>query len=184
MALNTSAKEGVSGHREWVRGTPCYLGLGSNLGDRLGYLRHALRLLPGEGVTVTRCSAVYETEPWGLDNQPRFLNMACEVRTDLSPEALLVAVKRVERRVGRTPPSERYGPREIDIDLLLYGEVSVARQDLEVPHPRMAERAFVLVPLTDLAPDLRHPVLGQTMEELLAHAPDREGVRPWTPPPL
>ena len=161
-----------------------YLGLGSNLGDREGRLRHALQLLPGEDVAIAQCSSIYETEPWGGVEQPRFLNLVCRVETPLTPEALLAAVKRVEERVGRTPRAERYGPREIDIDLLLQGGRVVSEQGLEVPHPRLAERVFVLVPLVEMASELRHPSLGVTMQELLARLPDQGGVRWWAPPPV
>ncbi len=167
-----------------MQGSPCFLGLGSNLGDRLGYLRHALRLLPGEGVAVARCSSVYETEPWGPVEQSPFLNLVCEIETALPPGELLAAVKRVEQAVGRRPRPERYGPREIDIDILLCGEATVSEHGLEVPHPRMAERAFVLVPMVELAPGLRHPVLGLPMEDLLAGLPDQEGVRLFGPTPI
>ena len=163
---------------------PAYLGLGSNLGDRRGYLLHALGLLPQEDLALIRCSAIYETEPWGFTEQPRFLNMVCEIETTLSPEELLATAKRVEQVVGRTPHPQRYGPREIDIDLLLYGKTVVSGDGLEVPHPRLVERAFVLVPLLELAPRLRHPVLGLTMQALLARLTDREGVRWWGPSPL
>ena len=154
------------------------------MGDRRGYLLQALGLLPQEDLALIRCSAIYETEPWGFAEQPRFLNLVCEIETSLPSEGVLAAAKQVEQVVGRTPHPQRYGPREIDIDLLLYGETVVSGDDLEVPHPRLAERAFVLVPLLELAPQLRHPVLGLTMEALLARLTDRGGVRWWGPSPL
>ncbi len=129
-----------------------YLSLGSNVGDRLGNLRHALQLLDATlGVSVTRVAGLYETEPVGVQDQPWFLNSAVEISTDLSPRLLLAAVKAVERAVGRTP-TYRWGPREIDVDILLYGDETVSEADLTIPHPRMQERLFVLLPLRELLP--------------------------------
>lgn len=132
----------------------CYVGLGSNVGDRLANLRHAVTLLEDtEDIDVAAASRVYETNAVGPP-QPDFLNAVIEVRTALSADALLKRLKAVEREIGRSP-SERWGPREIDLDLLTYGEASIEDADLVVPHPRMAERAFVLVPLAEIAADVR-----------------------------
>ncbi len=134
-----------------------YLGLGSNLGDREGYLRRAVELLGQEaGIEVERVSSIYETEPVGFTDQPRFLNQVVEVKTTLDPAALLARALAVEAALGRVR-GERWGPRVIDVDLLVYGDAVVREPGLEVPHPRLAERAFVLVPLAELAPDLRLP---------------------------
>jgi 2-amino-4-hydroxy-6-hydroxymethyldihydropteridine diphosphokinase len=133
--------------------TQAYLSLGSNLGDRLAYLVDAVRRLGAAHTRVTRVSSVYETAPWGKLDQPAFLNVAIAVETDLAPEDLLHHVAEVERSLGRVR-HERWGPRTIDIDILLYGTISVHTADLEVPHQRMAERAFVLVPLLEIGPDL------------------------------
>lgn len=154
--------------------TTAYLGLGSNLGDREENLRLALQLL-GELLTVTSVSSLYETEPWGYADQPPFLNMACAVETDLTPLELLALAKRVERRLGREP-TFRHGPRSMDVDILLFGDVVMATQELTLPHPGMAERAFVLAPLAEIAAHTPHPVLLCNIGELLALAPGRETV--------
>jgi 2-amino-4-hydroxy-6-hydroxymethyldihydropteridine diphosphokinase len=144
-----------------------YLSLGANTGDREEMLRAALRLLEWPGLHVARVSPVYETEPQDFKDQPWFLNVVAEVQTELFPRQLLSRVHRIERQLGRRRSIPK-GPRTIDIDILLYGESVIDSPDLVVPHPRMTERRFVLQPLSDLAPDLRHPVLRRTVRELLA----------------
>src|SRR5512143_3762033 len=153
-----------------------YLALGSNIGDRRDNLGRALTALAPE-VQVTAQSRVYETPAWGYEDQPPFLNMAVKAETKLSPEALLTHVKRLEIELGRTP-SFHWGPRLIDIDILFYDELILATPGLTIPHPRLQERAFVLVPLNDLAPSLVHPVLGKTVAELLASL-DGSGITRW-----
>jgi 2-amino-4-hydroxy-6-hydroxymethyldihydropteridine diphosphokinase len=148
-------------------GRRAFLGLGSNVGDRRKHLREAIaRISAAEGVNFVRQSRVYETEPVGLTNQRRFLNMVVEIELadDLSARDLLAAAKQIETDVGRTK-RERWGPREIDIDVLLVGEERVKEGDFEVPHPRMWERAFVMAPLAELAPELKTPT-GETAVEL------------------
>lgn len=152
-----------------------YLGLGGNLGDRQANLREGCRQLQAGGVRVERCSALYETEPWGVGQQPRFLNAVCRTKTELSPERLLALAKRIEARVGRTP-GIRYGPRPLDIDILLYGDLVRTSPELTIPHPRLAERAFVLVPLAEIAPDLLIPGSGHTVRELLEALGEVSGV--------
>ena len=155
-----------------------YLGLGTNLGDRWTNLREALRLLAtGPGLRLARCSQVYETEPWGVTEQPRFLNCAAEVAATLEPEALLTRCQAVEQELGRVP-GPRWGPRLIDVDILLYGAQVVDLPHLEIPHPRLHLRAFALVPLAELAPSVVHPVLGRNIGELAQAAEGRDGVTP------
>ena len=142
-----------------------YLSLGSNLGDRIGYLTRAVDHLRETGKIVA-VSTVYESQPWGYKDQPEFLNCVVSLETDLRPEELLDEVKSIEKRIGRVHRF-RWGPREIDIDILLYGNLIVRTNRLEIPHPRMKERDFVLVPLLDLEQDLRDPVTGKPYREFL-----------------
>ena len=142
-----------------------YLSLGSNLGDREAALQAALDKLDAPDLTVTRVSSVYETEPVDFQKQPWFLNLAVEARTSLFPMQLLGRVSQIEQALGRKRLVAK-GPRVIDIDILLYGTAVIHSARLVVPHPRLPERRFVLEPLAELAPDLRHPVLRRTMREL------------------
>ena len=144
-----------------------YVGLGSNLGDREATIRAALeRLGAGDGIDVVRVSSLRETEPVGYENQPRFLNGVAELRTELAPRVLLDRMLAVERDLGRVREGPRDGPRTIDLDLLVYGDLVVDEPGLEVPHPRMAERGFVLEPLAELAPDLLVPGRGRVRDLL------------------
>ena len=155
-----------------------HLGLGTNLGDRWANLREALRLLAEEpGLRLLRCSQVYETEPWGVADQPRFLNCAAEVGVTLSPEALLARCKDVEEQLGRQP-GLRWGPRLIDVDILLYDNQTVALPHLEIPHPRLHLRAFALTPLAELVPAAVHPSMGRSIGELAQESEGNEGVTP------
>ncbi len=156
--------------------TTAYLGLGTNLGDRRANLREALRLLASEpGLRLLRCSQVYETEPWGVTDQPHFLNCVAEVAATLEPEALLTRCQAVEQEVGRVP-GPRWGPRLIDVDILLYGEQTVDLPHLEIPHPRLHLRAFALVPLAELVPEAVHPALSRRIGELAQAIEGRGGV--------
>jgi len=147
-----------------------YLSLGSNIGDRERNLRAAIERMAAADLRVLRVSPIYETEPLGVAEQRWFLNLVAEAETDLFPLQLLARTQRIERALGRvrTIPN---GPRTIDIDILLYANAVVRGATLEIPHPRMTERRFVLVPLAGLAPNLRHPVTHQTVRELLEAAP-------------
>lgn len=143
-----------------------YLGLGTNLGDRLENLRSAVQALAPK-LTNLQTSSIYETEPWGFTDQPSFYNMVVSGETKFSPDDLLTFLKNLEEELGRLP-SFRYGPRLIDVDILFYNDLIMKSEKLEIPHPRLVERAFVLVPLVELKPDLIHPVEIQTCQELLA----------------
>lgn len=143
-----------------------FVGLGSNLGDRFRNMREAVgRLGAGKDITVVAVSPLYETEPEGVTDQPMFLNGAAECRTGLEPREVLRRFHDVEVAMGRVR-NERWGPRTIDLDLLLYDDRVIAEEGLRVPHPRMHERSFVLRPMRDLAPDVVHPVEGLTIETL------------------
>lgn len=165
---------------------PALLGLGTNLGDRAANLRAAHAAL-ARFLVIAAVSPLYETAPMYDFDQGAFLNQVVVVETDLDPPTLLGALQQVERRLGRTP-GRRNGPRPIDLDILLYGDRLVSAPGLDIPHPRMAERGFVLVPAADIAPSWRHPASGRTIAEMLtALGPDIAGVRPFAgaePPTL
>jgi 2-amino-4-hydroxy-6-hydroxymethyldihydropteridine diphosphokinase len=147
--------------------TIIHLALGTNLGNRTANLHCALAAFP-PAVTVLAKSSVYETPPWGITDQPHFLNMVIKGGTYLAPVDLLQYLKQIESELGRVP-SARYGPRLIDVDILFYNNLILDTPELTIPHPRLHERAFVLVPLADLSPTLIHPVLGKPISALLAN---------------
>ncbi len=149
-----------------------YLGLGSNKGERLIYLKRAIGELHKVGKLIT-ISPVYETEAWGQMVQPRFLNAVIRMVTELAPLLLLREIKAIEQRVGRQP-SPRWGPREIDIDILFYDELILDTPELKIPHPYLHVRPFVLIPLADIAPNLVHPVLKKTVYELVKELSDED----------
>ena len=163
-----------------MKSTIVYLGLGSNLGQRESNLAGAIHLL-GRQVRLLRTSSIYETAPWGYTEQPDFLNSVLEVDTSLSPPSLLDLVKAVEEEIGREP-TFRYGPRLVDVDILLYGDLVIEEPDLQIPHARMHERAFVLVPLMELASEFVHPTSKLTIAQLTNQVEDKEGVKLWGPP--
>ena len=157
-----------------------YLSLGSNLGDRAANLESAIGALPDAGVRVLRRSSVYETEPVDFLAQPWFLNCVVEAETSLTPEQLLRALHGIEGMLGSRKLVPR-GPRIIDLDILFYGTSKIRTEEMEIPHPRMASRRFVLAPLAELVPALHHPTLGVTIAELLAATQDNSTVRLWRP---
>lgn len=155
------------------------LSLGSNLGDREMNLRQGVQLLR-EQIQVNAVSSVYETAPVGPADQPAFLNLAVTAETDLPAHALLLAAQSTEQAVGRRP-TYRWGPRVLDIDILLLGDQVIDEADVIVPHPRMPERAFVLIPLAEIAPEAHHPILNRSIQDLAALAPGRGTVERWRP---
>jgi 2-amino-4-hydroxy-6-hydroxymethyldihydropteridine diphosphokinase len=163
-------------------GVTGYLGLGSNVGDRLGYLHAALERLPHHGVRALASSSVYETEPVGqVLDQPDFLNACLRVETDLQPEALLDACKAIEHELGRRPETVRHGPRPVDVDVLLLEDREFASDRLRLPHPEVTARRFVLVPLLELDFDLATPAGGRLADALLRLGPGQD-VRRFGPP--
>ena len=151
-----------------------YLSLGSNIGDRVANIRECIVRLGSAG-RVTKVSSFYETEPMELREQPWFINCVMELETELSPQQLLVRIQRIEIELGRSREVPK-GPRTIDIDILLVGSTVVASKELELPHPAMHKRRFVLQPLAEIAPEIRHPVLGRSARELLQALPQDAGV--------
>jgi len=154
-----------------------YLMLGGNVCDRMDYLRRCIECLQRDAGKLIAVSAVYESEPWGFDDSCWFLNQAVTLETDLAPHVLLECTRQIEKTLGRSRIHGGYHARTIDIDILLYGNRIVNFPELVIPHPRMAERMFVLQPMTDLAPDLIHPVLHQSMAILKEQCTDKKQVK-------
>lgn len=144
-----------------------YIGIGSNLGDREGNCLRAVKLLSEDGLIVRKQSSLYETEPWGLKDQPEFINMAIEAETGLEPLKLLELLKNIEKQMGRDE-SVRWGPRVIDLDILFYNDMVIDTPEFRIPHPLMHERDFVLKPLAEIAPEKEHPVVKKTVREMLS----------------
>lgn len=147
-----------------------YLGLGTNLGNRLENLYHAIQAM-GACCQILAVSKLYETAPVGITNQPAFYNIAVKALTQLAPHDLLTTLKTMEKTLGRVE-NVRWGPRQIDIDILLYDQRQIHDSALDIPHPRLSERRFVLVPLADIGNDAVHPESSQTIAQLLSHLPD------------
>lgn len=153
-----------------------YIGFGSNIGDRLGHIRNAVRALSKtEGITLQEISSIYKTDPVGYEAQAHFLNGVAAIQTDLPPLSLLHTLKDIETAVGRQHRI-RWGPREIDLDILIYGDMCLQTEKLVIPHPEMHLRRFVLVPLVEIAPNLMHPVFQATVQTLLDSLEDDKSV--------
>jgi 2-amino-4-hydroxy-6-hydroxymethyldihydropteridine diphosphokinase len=153
-----------------------YLGIGTNLGDRLSNLAKAVALVEEHIGPVKHASSVYETEPWGFQSENYFLNMVIEVETSLRPSGLLGRILMIESFLGRIREGKEYKSRIIDIDILLYNKRVIKTKVLVIPHPVMHERRFVLIPLSEIAEDMIHPVLGKSIRELLEECPDKNKV--------
>ncbi len=154
-----------------------YLSLGSNIGERQENLDKAVDFL-SQKLQVAKVSSVYDTAPVGDIEQPRFLNLVCQAYTRLAPKELLAVAKGIESKLGRKP-GKPDAPRPMDIDILFYGDKVIKTPELIIPHPRLVERAFVLIPLNEIAPDLVHPVSGKTIKELLKGISGKQGVFKW-----
>ncbi len=142
-----------------------YIGIGSNMGNRQAHCRNAIEKLKDKGIVIKKVSSMYETKPWGLEEQPDFINMAVEAETGLSPDELLKVIKEVEEEMGREE-TVKWGPRTIDLDILFYDDLIISMEHLEIPHPLLHKRDFVLLPLSEIAPDKLHPVLKKTVIQL------------------
>ena len=153
-----------------------YIGFGSNIGDRLAHIQNAIcALSKAEGITLQKISSLYKTDPVGYEAQEQFLNGVAAIQTSLSPLSLLHTLKDIETAVGRQHRI-RWGPREIDLDILIYGDLCLQTEKLVVPHPRMHLRSFVLVPLAEIAPNLVHPVFQESIQTLLNRLEDGKSV--------
>lgn len=146
------------------------MSLGSNKGNRLVMLTKAISELTRSGFCIIDKSKIWETTPWGFTEQPRFLNMCINTETDLSPDEMIKMVKTIEERLGKIK-KVKWGPRNIDIDIIAIGDLILETPELSVPHPHMHERAFVLIPLREIAPQFRHPITGRTLEEMITALP-------------
>lgn len=161
-----------------------FLGIGSNLGDRLAYLKSAVAVIQAQGILLARASSVYETTPWGYTQQPNFLNCVIEVEvSEKKPIELLYTLQNIENQHNRTRYF-RYNPRTLDIDILSYGEIQLFTAELTLPHPRISERTFVLKPWAEVAPDFCLPGSSQTIQAMLGELPEERTVIVANPPDL
>ncbi|MFB3042576.1 MAG: 2-amino-4-hydroxy-6-hydroxymethyldihydropteridine diphosphokinase [Candidatus Poribacteria bacterium] len=161
-----------------------YISFGSNVGDRLVHINQALQYLSeADGILLTKVSSLYETEPVGYEEQDWFLNGVVAVETGLSPRQLLKVLQQIEKRIGRQQ-RKRWGPREVDLDLLIFEQRCINTPDLIVPHPEMHQRRFVLIPFAEIAPDTIHPILRQNIQTLLDDLPTEKDVQFFAPPPF
>ncbi|ACF12729.1 2-amino-4-hydroxy-6-hydroxymethyldihydropteridine pyrophosphokinase [Chloroherpeton thalassium ATCC 35110] len=180
MELHSSSEhfptKRVSSPHEIAVVTPVFIGLGTNIGNRFQNIHDAideLRALPESQLAAI--SNLYETPPLGILDQPSFLNAVCKIDTSLEPEELLAQLKSIERRLGRPETYIKWGPRVIDLDILFYGDLTLETAHLSIPHPEIANRKFVMVPLLDLQ-NPHHPILGKTIKELLAETRDSSSI--------
>lgn len=156
-----------------------YIALGSNMGDRFEYLKKAILFLENhENITVVNTSSIYETDPVGYTDQDQFLNMAIQVVTGLKPLGLLDVCLKIEEELGRKREI-RWGPRTLDLDILVYNQENIETEKLTIPHPRMSQRAFVILPLLEMEPNIMLPTMKEPLKNCLLSIPDREGVRIW-----
>jgi 2-amino-4-hydroxy-6-hydroxymethyldihydropteridine diphosphokinase len=151
--------------------TKVFLLLGSNIGDKKQQLENAVKLIHKECGLVKKKSSIYETEPWKVEGQEVYYNMAIEIETTFTPDLLLARIKRIEKELGREK-REKWAPREIDIDILFFGRKVIKQKDLQIPHPHMHERNFAILPMMEIAPEFKHPLLHHNMEELYLRSKD------------
>ncbi len=156
-----------------------FIALGSNIGDRSGFLRSALKEIESlDQTNVVKASSIYETEPVGFTDQDVFLNMVAKIETEIPPHELLALLLKIEKKLDRTR-EVHWGPRTIDLDILLYNQENILSEDLKIPHPRMLERGFVMIPLYELQPDLQFPHTDENFEKVIEERLDKKGVYVW-----